>query len=203
MPVDTPCLSRGIFQSLPLPTPEPPAPLGLFSPVSLHAQSHTRDQPPSFPLREALARPGPLPVALCLLWGRRQGSIRSLGLCPSQARTRSSRRAQRLPCPLLLCPRLPGQAPGRHVGNVPCGSHGRLGVQSAQQPLGRPPWGRGRHGTRPPPGLAERGLRLSPAQPPAAFPALIYRAVCSAAANPDLELGQAPTATVKCVCAKE
>ena len=123
MPVDTPCLSGGIFQSLPLPTPEPPAPLGLFSPVSLHPQSHTRDQPPSFPLREALARPGPLS---CGVAGRGT-SICSLGSRPSQARTRSSRRAQRLPCPLLLCPRLPGQAPGRHVGDVPCGSHGQAG----------------------------------------------------------------------------
>lgn len=67
-----------------------------------------------------------------------------------------------LPCPRLPCPQLPGQTPGRHVWNVPCGGREQTRVPSAQQPLERLPvgWGRRRR-TCPPPGLAERGLRLS------------------------------------------
>ena len=181
---------------------EPPPSSWTTSPISLHLQSRTGNHRPSFLLQEALSRPGPLSCSslpsLCVA-GR--GTSAHWARVRLRPRPVAAGRHSGPALPRLLCPQLPGQAPGRHVGNVPCGGREQAGVPSAQQPLECLPMGRGRRGPCPPPGLAERGLRLSLAWPPSAFCPLIYHALCSAASNPDLDLGQVPTATVNGVCA--
>lgn len=163
-----PCLSGGIFQSLPPPLNHHP--LWAFpapSPCTCRATPGTSH--PASRSGRLFLDPGLCPVAPCLARVLPAGEHPLPGLASVSGPDQKQQAVPApLPCPLLLCPRLPGQAPGWDVGSVPGGCHRQAGGAVSPAAPGAPAEGQGLHGTSPPPGLVETGLGL----PPAAFPAL-------------------------------